>query len=314
MVEFGELVTVDPWQAWPHEANDFTPWMVQPENLGKLSREVGLPALELEGREVREGSLRADIIAVVPQDDRKVLIENQLYHADFDHLGRTLAYANAFNANIVVWVAGGFSPDHLAAFRWLNEHTKDEGEYKVDFFAVQVKVFRIGDSLMAPKFEVLERPNNFVRETRARWESRELSGFPKQCHDFWEFYRERHPDDLALREGFRGHTFSFSIGEVRTSIFLQPSVRKVGIYIRPRNPNSEEAAQSQNRCWYALKERGRGSDWPDTLPVDITDREKWDEAAAFIHDTLPYYREVLELERDGKLENPALSEPAETQS
>ena len=309
MVEFGELVTVDPWQAWPHEANDFTPWMALPENLDKLSREVGLPYLELEGREVREGGLRADIIAHDVYNDRVVLIENQLYPANFDHLGRTLAYADAFNANIVVWVAAEFGTYHLAAFRWLNEHTKED----VDFFAVQVKVFRIGDSQMAPKFEVLERPNNFVRETRARWESRELSGFPKLCHDFWAFYRERHPDDLAMREGFRGHTFSFSIGEVRTSIYLQPSVSEMGIYIRPRN-SSAEAAQSQNRCWYALQERGRDSDWLSVLPVNIYEREKWDEAAAFIHDTLPFYHEVLELEREGKLEDPDLSEPPDPQS
>ena len=66
MVEFGELVTVDPWQAWPHEEHYFTPWLVQQENLDKLSAETGLPPLELEGREMREGGLRADVVAHSP--------------------------------------------------------------------------------------------------------------------------------------------------------------------------------------------------------------------------------------------------------
>lgn len=78
MAEFGELVTVDPSQAWRHEEHHFTPWLVQQENLDKLSKETGLPLLELVGREVREGSLRADIIARDIDDERVVLIENQL--------------------------------------------------------------------------------------------------------------------------------------------------------------------------------------------------------------------------------------------
>ena len=307
MAEFGELVTVDPWQAWPHEEHHFTPWLVQQENLDKLSAETDLPPLELLGREMREGGLRADIIARSAIDGRVVLIENQLYHADFDHLGRTLAYANAFNADIVVWIAGGFWPAHLAAFRWLNEHTTED----VDFFAVQIKVYRIGDSLMAPKFEVLERPNDWVRGTRARWESGELTGWPKFFHDFWEFYQKNYPDDLP-RQSHRSHTVFLPIGNVQTRIYLQPSASKVGIYIRPRNPSSEESEQSRDRCLYALVERGRDSDWPRDLEINISERENWDDAAAFIHDTLPFYREVLELERDGKLPDPEPAPPSES--
>lgn len=66
MVEFGELVTVNPGQAWPHEEHHFTPWLVQQENLDKLSAETGLPLLELVRREAREGSLRADVVAHSP--------------------------------------------------------------------------------------------------------------------------------------------------------------------------------------------------------------------------------------------------------
>ena len=287
MVEFGELVTVNPGQAWQHEANDFTPWMVQPENLDKLSREVGLPALELEGREVREGSLRADIIAVVPQDDRKVLIENQLYHADFDHLGRTLAYANAFNANIVVWVAGGFSPDHLAAFRWLNEHTKED----VDFFAVQVKVFRIGDSLMAPKFEVLERPNNFIREIRVQQERGESGRHAKFRNDFWMFYSQRHPGDPQLRPDYKGSNVYRKISGLTLSIYLAQN--GVGIYIRPDNA---EARQLAERCGPVLEERGLIQNWHSYhfKHFDPHNRENWPEMTDWLHDNFVAYREVIE--------------------
>ena len=305
MVEFGELKGVDLRQAWPHEANNFTPWLA--ENLDKLSQVIGIP-MELVQTEMSVEQFSADIVAR-SLDGSLVLIENQLEWTNHTHLGQVLTYLAGTEAHTIIWIAREFTNPHLSAIRWLNAHTVDP----YDFFAVRVKVVQIGDSPLAPLFEILERPNNWDQKVRIQSENRELSGFPKLCHDFWEFYRERHPDDLTLREGFRGHTFSFSIGDVRAFIFLQPSVSNVGIYIRPRN-SSAEAAQSRDRCWYALQERGRDSDWPATLPVNINEREKWDEAAAFIHDTLPFYREVLELERDGKLESLDIIQPPDPQS
>ena len=284
MVEFGELVTVNPGQAWPHEANDFTPWMAQPENLDKLSREVGLPYLELEGREVREGGLRADIIAHDVYNDRVVLIENQLYPANFDHLGRTLAYANAFNANIVVWVAAEFGAYHLAAFRWLNEHTKED----VDFFAVQVKVFRIGDSQMAPKFEVLERPNNFVRETRARWESREPSELWQFRQDFWEFYNQEYPGDLPRwRPGYRPREALIKIDDIFVALSVSPDRR--GRYLsHARTSNDPEVRRRYNYVQPRFEQK-----FEPLSPDYSKDRENWAEMAAWFHDALEKYRKLI---------------------
>lgn len=246
MVEFGELVTVNPGQAWRHEEHHFTPWLVQQENLDKLSAETDLPRLELVGREMREGSLRADVIARAVTDNRVVLIENQLYHADFDHLGRTLAYANAFNADIVVWIAGGFAPDHLAAFRWLNEHTKED----VDFFAVQVKVFRIGDSQMAPKFEVLERPNDWVREVRPAHPSGELSERQQFRQNFWEFYNQSHPGDMQRwYPGYRNRHAYINID----GIFVGLAASQVGVghyLVWARNNKDPETVRRHN---YVIK-------------------------------------------------------------
>ena len=284
MVEFGELVTVNPSQAWPHEEHYFTPWLVQQENLDKLSEETGLPDMELEGREVREGSLRADVIARAVTDNRVVLIENQLYHADFDHLGRTLAYANAFNADIVVWVAGGFSPEHLAAFRWLNEHTKED----VDFFAVQVKVFRIGDSLMAPKFEVLERPNNWVREIRPAHQSGELSEVQQFRQDFWEFYNLNHPGDMQRwRPGYRHkHAYIKIDGLV---VGLAVSQVEVGHYLSYLR--SDKDPETQRRHSYVVERFGEV--WDRRSFDYCTNPENWGEMAGWLHSALVRYRELI---------------------
>ena len=284
MVEFGELVTVDPGQAWPHEEHHFTPWLVQQENLDKLSEETGLPYLELVGREMREGSLRADIIARSIDDNRVVLVENQIHRADFDHLGRTLAYANAFNADIVVWITGGFAPDHLAAFRWLNEHTKEE----VDFFAVQVKVFRIGDSLMAPKFEVLERPNDWVRGTRARVESREPSELSQFRQDFWEFYNQEYPGDLPRwRPGYRPREALIKIDDIFVALSVSPDRR--GRYLSDaRTSNDLEVRRRYNYVQPRFEMK-----FEPLSPDYSKDRENWGEMAAWFHDALERYRKLI---------------------
>ena len=99
------LVSVPPRKAWDHEAHDFTLWVAS--NLGRLATEIGIE-LEPEGTEVQVGPLRADIVARNPRDDTRVLIENQLEHADLHHLGQVLAYLAGLEAKTVIWVAIGF--------------------------------------------------------------------------------------------------------------------------------------------------------------------------------------------------------------
>ena len=84
-VELGALEQVDVREVWRHEAQDFTPWLA--ENLDKLSAVLHVD-LEREGVEVQVGPYRADIVARIPQDGTRVLIENQLEGANLQHLGR----------------------------------------------------------------------------------------------------------------------------------------------------------------------------------------------------------------------------------
>lgn len=304
MAEFGELKEVSLRSAWPHEANNFTPWLA--ENLDKLAQVIGIP-MELVETEMSVGQFSADIVARYPANGSLVLIENQLGATDHTHLGQVLTYLAGTEAQTVIWIARSFTDPHLSAIRWLNEHTVDP----YAFFAVRVSVVQIGDSPLAPRFEVLERPKDWDRTVRVERESIELGGFIKLRHDFWAFYRERYPDDLPLGEGYRSHTVFLTIGNVQTRVVLWQSEGVVSIYVRPRN-SSVEAEQSRDRCLAALKERGRGSSWQDTLSFNLNEQERWDEAVAFIHETLPFFREVLELERDGKLPDPEPTQPSES--
>ena len=188
MRPLGALDSVDPREAWDNEAHDFTPWLA--DNLGHLATAIGIE-LEREGTEMHVGPLRADIVARNPRDDSRVLIENQLEHADLHHLGQVLAYLAGLEAKTVVWVAKGFDEAHLSALRWLNEHTAES----FAFFAVRVRVVRIGDSPLAPVFEVLERPNDWDRRVQDTAQTRELTKLGQFRRDFWAHVSKRHPGE-----------------------------------------------------------------------------------------------------------------------
>lgn len=138
--------------------------------------------------EVDVDGFSADIIATVPGTDQRVLIENQLESSDHRYLGQILTYLSGVGANAVIWIARDFHEAHRSAIGWLNEHTSDE----FAFFAVRARVVQIGESPMAPVFEVVERPNTWER-TLTRSRNKATSELTLQREAFWRRYLERCP-------------------------------------------------------------------------------------------------------------------------
>ena len=301
-VEFGRLESINLRDAWKHEANNFTPWLS--ENLDRLSEVVGIP-LELEGTEVQVEQFSADIHARNSIDDSAVLIENQLEGSDHTHLGQILTYLAGLEARTVIWVAKGFQQAHLSAVHWLNENTG--GEYA--FFAVQVKVYRVDgldNSPMIPAFEVLERPNEWDRQVRAKSGARrsELSEQAQFCQDFWAYYRERYPGD-GVRSGIKGTNVYHPIPEAELHIcqYIARSQGEVGIYMPSwwkSDPKESVVARAQLYRAPLSKELGidMGTRREGETPISIADinpgdRNNWDRATEWLHDNLSKYRSVL---------------------
>ena len=84
---------------------------------------------------------------------------HQLEKTNHTHLGQILTYAAGVGARKVIWVAESFRTEHVAALEFLNQHTTDE----LDFFAVEIELWRIGESPMAPSFNVVVKPNNYAK-------------------------------------------------------------------------------------------------------------------------------------------------------
>ena len=143
---------------WQSEAGGFTPWLATEDNLALLSDTVGIE-LELEATEKDVGPFRADILCKDTTTGNWVLIENQLECTDHTHLGQLLTYAAGLKAVTIVWIADRFTEEHRATLDWLNEITDE----KFNFFGLEIELWRIGESPVAPKFNVTSKPNDWTK-------------------------------------------------------------------------------------------------------------------------------------------------------
>jgi hypothetical protein len=154
----GRLERVDLRKVWENEAGDFTPWLAQEENIALLGDTIGID-LEVEAQEKNVGPFRADILCKDTANDQWVLIENQLERTDHTHLGQLITYAAGLSAVTIVWIADRFTDEHRAALDWLNEMTGEN----IAFFGLEVELWRIANSPVAPKFNVASSPNDWTK-------------------------------------------------------------------------------------------------------------------------------------------------------
>lgn len=195
---------------WPHEALDFTPWLSQDENITLLADAVGLD-ITVDETESSVGDFNVDIFAYESGTDRKIIVENQLEDTNHDHLGKLITYASGKSADVVIWVVKHAREEHKAAIEWLNNHTDE----KIGFFLCEIKLYRIGYSEPAVKFEVIERPNDWAKEVR---KNESVNETQQQRYDYWVAFQDYAFQNLKFSGNFSRkkptlhHWMDFSIG------------------------------------------------------------------------------------------------------
>jgi hypothetical protein len=200
-------------EAWKHEAGDFTPWLAEEDNLNTLAEALGLSELELVATEHWVGDFKLDILCTDGED--QVIIENQLEKTNHSHLGQIIAYAAGIGAKKVIWIAESFRPEHSSALQFLNDNTTED----LAFFAVEVELWRIGDSPLAPKFEVVVKPNDWVKSGRELAKAASTASSTKQLQlKFW----------MALTEKLKTSSTGIRPQKARAQHWLNISIGRAG--------------------------------------------------------------------------------------
>jgi len=301
MSGLGRLRRVALRDIWQSEAQGFTPWLAGEENLALLSDTLGID-LELEAVEQNVGPFRADILCRDTLSDRWVLVENQLERTDHTHLGQVMTYAAGLDAVTIVWIAAQVADEHRAAMDWLNEITDTE----VRFFALEVELWRIGDSPAAPKFNVVSKPNDWSRSTMAA--KRVVKNAPLTVSQgelvaYWAAFedvlsrttrRVRAVKPLAQNWlvhgiGKSGVTLNSSVnrrdGWIRAEIYLTGETARSYFESLKTDREVIEAELGDTLVWYEEASRDRRI-YLTKHVSDVTDRESWPEQHAWLATTL----------------------------
>ena len=153
-MQIGKREEVSVREVWPLETS-FSDWLASAEGLELIASDIGV-SVEDAQRECSPGDFRCDIVGrALGDENHVVVIENQFNKTDHDHLGKMLTYAAVHSATTGIWISERISDDHRQVIDWLNSVTPPN----VNFYLAQIKLYRIGNSAVAPELDVVCRPN-----------------------------------------------------------------------------------------------------------------------------------------------------------
>lgn len=217
-MEIGKLKEVEVRDLWKHEQYDFSNWITKEDNIELLNEVLGLTLVDVN-KEVYVGAYRCDIVAKDEASNIKIIIENQLEQSNHDHLGKLITYASGLDAEVIVWIVKKAREEHGSAIEWLNNNTVS----KINFFLIELHAYRIGDSLPAPKFEVVEQPNEFIKSSKSNQNRSEDSEIQANRLNFWNQFNEvieQRGKPFNIRKANTAHWYDVVIGVTNAHIAI----------------------------------------------------------------------------------------------
>ena len=229
----GKLEEVDIREIWKHEQYDFSEWLSKKENIENLNDILGLTLVDIS-KETYVGSYRCDLFAKDETTGIKVIIENQLEMSNHDHLGKIITYASGLDAKVVVWIVKEAREEHRSAIEWLNNNTNSN----INFFLIEIHAYKIGNSDNAPMFQVIEQPNDFIKNNKSINSNDTMNKSQSQRLEFWNQFNNvliERGKTFNVRKATTDHWYNVAIGtsdaHIDITLVNKDSVIGVELYI-----------------------------------------------------------------------------------
>ena len=178
----------------------------------------------MRSTEAKTGSFSTDILAVEANTDNKIIIENQLEQTNHDHLGKIITYASGHDAKTIIWSVKEAREEHRQAIDWLNEHTDEE----INIFLCRIELWKIGDSAIAPKFQIVSSPNNWTKTIKRSLDSN-VSDTKMLQYQYWVKLSEEIDNNYPIfnsRKPQGQHWYDLAIGTSLAFISLTINTQK----------------------------------------------------------------------------------------
>ena len=286
---------------WHHEEKDFSKWLAQEENLKQLSDAIGIDIV-LEERESSVGNFSVDLYALEEGTERRIIIENQLEDTNHDHLGKLITYASGKGAEVIIWVVKRARDEHRQAIEWLNQNTG----VNIGFFLVEIELWQIDDSAIAPKFNVVERPNDWAKQMK---NAEGLSETKQLQLHFWqqlsEFIKSNSSfsKEFSPRKAQPQHWYDLSVGSSSYHIGLTVNTQKnllgTEIYIPD---DKEKFAVFKKHAQEIENLIGEKVEWREATKAtriitlhscDINIEDQWNDAFNWLMDKALLFKRVV---------------------
>ena len=298
-MDLGELVEVPLREIWNNEQYDFSPWLSKPDNIRKLGDKIGID-ITVDGTEVPVGSKYwIDIYGhETDNDENRIIIENQLEDTNHDHLGKVITYASGKDARTMIWVVKRAQDEHRQAVDWLNAHTDSD----LNFFLVEVKAYKIGDSKAAPLFNVVCKPNDWGRAQRTA--SSNITPGKKLHLEYWQSFNEYLAEhdvassEINQKKATTDHWYSIYLGssDYKISLICNTDKSLASVYFEVKNDNKDIYDTLFNKKDKIEEETGLKFKWEKNenkktsfiktnIKADWDNREKWDDYSKWLCET-----------------------------
>jgi len=302
-MDLGKLEKVDLRNAWKNEATDFTSWLSKEENLTLLSDEIGINITLLQ-TEASVGGFNVDILAEEENTGRKIIIENQLEVTNHDHLGKIITYASGHDAEIIIWIIKDVRDEHKRAIDWLNEHTDED----VNFFAIKMELWKIGDSPPAPKFYIISKPNDWAKTIKKSSRQAILTETKLLQLEFWDKLKEyvvNNSKRLRATKTYPQHWYNFSIGSSDAHISLTintqtnlmgceiwiPNKKELFFGLRESKEEIEKELDEELE-WMELAGK-KGSRIKVSKEAEINNPDNWESCIKWLVDEAEKFHEIF---------------------
>jgi hypothetical protein len=196
----------------------------------------------------------------------------------------------------------------VTALQFLNDNTTDD----LSFFGVQIELWRIGDSPLAPKFEVLVKPNDWARAGREQARAAASASPTKQLQfKFWTALIERLARDapqIRPQKPRPQHWLNNSIGRSGFGLNITANTRdeRLGVELWMPGPQAKNHFAHLSSQKQAIETAlGFPLDWqelPDAKAcriaawypgASIEDESRWDEYLGWLTQRLVKMDQVL---------------------
>ncbi len=274
----GKLTKVELREYWKDEAKDFTPWLAKEENLDLLGEAIQME-LELVGTEQSVGNFKVDIVAKEKNSinsDQYIVIENQLEKTNHDHLGKLLTYGAGRSAKAMIWIALKLKEEHRKTLDWLNENTNED----VNFFGLEIELWRIGDSKPAPQFNLVSQPNEWAKVMAQQDKISQLGELQFLQQEFWKGFTEymsSHKSFLHFRDPKAQNWLNFPIGKSGFNGLLTVDSKSKKI-------SCELYIQNNAPAFISLKTD------KELIEKELNTKLKWKEQSHLIHSRIAQYK------------------------